>query len=397
MNFLFIAYQLGQVGGIETLISRMSNWLIMRNHKVTLLTDHIKDCKVLFNKNLKIIDLGNNFADLCCYNRACSTWMNLKIDRPDTIKAFDLTSSWIASVLSSIIDPKPKVIFGDYYPYIIPESRNPFKFANWRLFLLNIKWTFNNGSVLCMSKEQISEFRRYDANGNQPIFWPLPVEDPIPKDYTRYPKWGHIVSVGRLDIMKEYNIYMIDVVANLLRKGYSITWTVYGDGPLAEVMKTRIDKLGLNNEIRLKGRLDYLQYAAAMKDAYLFVGMGTSVIEAALCGVPGVVALAHDTSGVTYGPLYNFPFGNCGERTDNEPDKLVENEIERILKLTDDEYTKEIDKTREYAKQYNMENSMNKFINIVNDQPAAKINRFLFYWYYVHRTMEIIRNSIKNS
>lgn len=394
MKYLFIANTLGQIGGIETLIARMSNWLISKGNTVTLLTDNAKDCRQLFNKTLNIVDLGSNFAHLCFYHKAINEWAKLSIDTPDVIKAFDLTASWIASILSTAIKPTPKLLFGNYFPYVIPESNNPFKFVNWRLFLLNIRWNYNDESILCMSEEQIAEYKRNYGNEKKTLFWPLPVEDPSDSDYVRSPQWGRIVSVGRLERMKEYNIYMIDVIENLQRKGYQITWTVYGVGNFAELMRTRIDTLGLSNKIELKGRLDYNQYASAMKDAHIFVGMGTSIIEAALCGVPSIVALAHDSSGVTYGPLYNFPFGNCGELTDTEPNKSVENEIERLLQLTNEEYERESIKTREYAKYYNMENSMNRFLNIVNTKSATKTKRTLFYWYYVHRLFEMLRNSL---
>ena len=182
-----------------------------------------------------------------------------------------------------------------------------------------------------MAEEQIQEFRQNYGHHRNPIFWPLPVEDPSKNGPARTPQWGRIVSVGRLAPMKEYNFYMIDVVARLRQKGYPVTWTVFGEGEFGEAMKARINGLEMDKAIELKGRLAYSEFAVAMQQAYVFVGMGTSIIEAALCGVPGVVALAHDTSGVTYGPLYRFRFGNCGAIMDRAPGTTVEAEIERIL------------------------------------------------------------------
>jgi hypothetical protein len=160
-------------------------------------------------------------------------------------------------------------------------------------------------------------------------------------------------------------------------------------------MKARIDKLGLGEVIEMRGILNYSDFASALQDAYLFVGMGTSIIEAALCGVPGVVALAHETNGLTYGPLYRFRFGNCGELMDAAPSTTVEAEIERVLGLREQEYEEEMQRTREYAKAYAMDGSMDRFLEIVAKASAPKASYVLFYWYYIHSLIEWLRQKVK--
>jgi glycosyltransferase involved in cell wall biosynthesis len=197
--------------------------------------------------------------------------------------------------------------------------------------------------------------------------------------------------------MKEYNLYLIDVVARLRQKGYPVRWTIFGEGGFAEEMKARISLLGLNEAIDLKGKLTYSQFAMAMQHAYVFVGMGTAIVEAALCGVPGVVALACDRSGITYGPLYRFPFGNIGHRMDHTPGTTVEAEIERIFKLQKHEYEEEIRRNREYAQAYGMDLSMDKFLGFVDEASAPMKSYSLFYYYYAHRLIELVWQKVKQS
>lgn len=261
----------------------------------------------------------------------------------------------------------------------------------FRLFLLNIRRNLRDESILCMTQEQISEFRTHYGRHRNPVFWPIPVGDLSKHGPPRNPEWGRIVSIGRLAPMKEYNIYMIDVVARLRQKGYPVTWTVFGEGEFAEFMKARIKALGLAEAIELKGWLEYSQFSAAMQQAFVFVGMGTSIIEAALCGVPGVVALAHDKSGVTYGPLYRFSFGNCGELMDEPPGTTVESEIERVLNFNEHEYKREVQKTFEYVKAYSLDSSMDRFLKLVANASAPKLSYSLFYWYYFHSLIERLR------
>src|SRR5690606_16390596 len=116
--------------------------------------------------------------------------------------------------------------------------------------------------------------------------WPLPVDSDhfIPAD--RRPIWGKIVSIGRLSEMKEYNFYMIEVVAELIRRGYDVTWTVYGAGEFEEVMRTMIRERNLEGVIALAGPMPYERCRQVLSDAYVFVGMGTTIVEAAMFGVP---------------------------------------------------------------------------------------------------------------
>ena len=221
------------------------------------------------------------------------------------------------------------------------------------------------------------------------------MEDPSKNGPVRTPKWGRIISVGRLAPMKEYNFYMIEVIASLRKKGYPVTWTVFGEGEFAEAMKCRINMHGLNEVIELKGRLVYSEFSAAMQQAYVFVGMGTSIIEAALCGVPGVVALAYETRGVTYGPLYSFRFGNSGERMDATPCTTVESEIERVLRLKEREYEEEVQRTRDYARGYEMDGSMDRFLEIAARASVPKVSYMLFSLYYLLNLIEGLRKDMK--
>jgi hypothetical protein len=396
VHFLFISSLLGPIGGIETLIARMSNWLINKGHRITLLTDNVLESRELYHEELRIVELRDQFKQICFYHKARRAWADLRIERPDVIKAFDLTAAWISSILSSLIKPTPKTLFGNYFPYVIPTTRNPLKYTTYKLFLLNIRHNYTDDSILCMSEGQISEFRKHYGQHRNPIFWPIPVEDLSKNGSIRTPMWGRIVSVGRLAPMKEYNIYMIDVVARLRQRGFPVTWTVYGEGVFADIMKARINELGLTEAIELKGKLAYSQFASAMQHAYIFVGMGTSIIEASLCGVPGVVALAYEATGVTYGPLYLLEFGNSGELKDSTPPgTTVEAEIERLLNLRKREYEEEIHRTREYAKAYTMDSPMDNFVSIASKASVPNASGMLFYWYYLHSLLERFWHTIK--
>ena len=235
-----------------------------------------------------------------------------------------------------------------------------------------------------MSAEQLNEFKATYGPKQEGLVWHLPVDGKRFIDVRRSPKRGSIISVGRLERMKEYNLYMIGVIKNLLKKGYDVTWTVYGDGTFEKEMRKRIADESLQERIHLKGRLEYSQFGEVLTNAYLFVGMGTAIIEASFCKVPGVVAMAYDTKGATYGPLYKFPLGNSGEFMEFPASSTVESEIERIMKMSSDEYAQEMNLVQAYAEHYGIDNQMEAFMGIVRQAQVAKKDLPLILSYYFY-------------
>lgn len=110
-----------------------------------------------------------------------------------------------------------------------------------------------------------------------------------------------IVAVGRLEEFKSYNLYMIDTVKNLKSKGIEVQFDIYGDGPLKEQMQKNINIEGLETQVHLKGKLDYLNFDNTVMEYDLFIGSGTSIIQAASLGVPSIVGIENFNLPETYG------------------------------------------------------------------------------------------------
>lgn len=127
---------------------RMSKWLLKRGHRVTFLAGPMHPSLEFEHENLTLLNADGLFSALCSYHRARKAWRVLKGERPDVIKTFDLMASWIGTILSMHIRPRPKVIFGNYLPYIIPTTRNPFRYCTYRLMLYNLARSFCDKSYL---------------------------------------------------------------------------------------------------------------------------------------------------------------------------------------------------------------------------------------------------------
>jgi len=122
-----------------------------------------------------------------------------------------------------------------------------------------------------------------------------------------------IVSIGRLVKFKSYNEHMIkclDVINDTY--GMDFEYHIYGDGPNREYLE------GLAGEIRSEvvfhGTVPYSQFQCVLDEAFLFVGCGSALLEAAAAGVPCMYGVDSIESPLTYGHFHDVPGTNLGER-----------------------------------------------------------------------------------
>lgn len=365
------------MGGIATLIARMSEWLIQRGDTVQLLVREPGCLNEIIGSKVNLTAVGSNIDALCLPFATKALIKELKIDQVDVIKAFDTKSAWIASLLAANMQPRPKTLCGNYGVGFFPPRHKPFRSMWPRLHARNVVKNYTPGNLLLMGEEHRVILKHNYGPQYDGIVWPLPIDASRFEGAKRSPKRGQIVSIGRLSPMKEYNLYMIDIVSRLAARKECVEWHVYGDGPFEKGMRKAIADKGLTKHITLHGGLDYRMFEEALREAWVFVGMGTAAVEAGVCGVPTVVAMAYDLQGKTYGPLQEWRFGNVGDMGQNAPSKMVEPEIARILDLADADYTAESQRVRAYALQYDREKLMRKYMEIIaSAAPAADLTAF---------------------
>ena len=157
------------------------------------------------------------------------------------------------------------------------------------------------------------------------------------KDRSTLPR-KKIVSIGRITYFKTYNFTMLPVIKNLVAKGHDVEWHVYGDGEQLDEFKQTIVTQGLENRVFAHGSLKYSQFEQVLDDAFLFVGSGTSLIEAAACGVPALTTIEYAKEADTYGFICDIEGYNLIEPgLDKKVFKLEEKIIE-IINLDHEQY-----------------------------------------------------------
>lgn len=165
-----------------------------------------------------------------------------------------------------------------------------------------------------------------------PMF-PLPLPS-MPNVYAGRDRSYRLLSVGRLDPHKRYNLYMIDVVASLRKQYPGLSYTVIGSGALEDEMRRRVGALGLDDTVRILPVWPNDRFAELARSYDLFVGTGYSALELAMLGLPAILGPRNVGEDRPYTPGYvdEAEGYTVGETVGSQP-VLVEDCVRDFLEL----------------------------------------------------------------
>jgi glycosyltransferase involved in cell wall biosynthesis len=193
---------------------------------------------------------------------------------------------------------------------------------------------------------------------------------------------NRIIAVGRLAPYKTYNLYLIDVFKKLNTNGSNLILDIYGDGELRGKMENLIKKNNVKN-VHLKGSLSYKDFPLILKNYFLFIGSGTSVIEASLAGIPSITTIENDLQGKTYG-LFSKIKGKCYiEPNLNLKKYFIDNIINNVQKLSNKDYKQLKISSHKKALQFADEEIIKNYFNAFNKSKLVKLNKFMILIYSI--------------
>jgi glycosyltransferase involved in cell wall biosynthesis len=392
---ILMVYDQLEIGGIETLIIRASNWLLEHGYQVKLILRQKGKLFKSLDDRVQVKVYNARFEFLFTPITAAFIFNKKFFDHIEIFYTFRPEGLWIASVLAKVRRRKIKVFNCVYHPnefFIKGEAHPETKFYSQVLLSSFPQTNLAFMNLPCKSSHE-SFFNTFFKEA---FIFPLPVSIIQYKDIARKPRKFKLVSIGNLKAFKTYNIYMIDIVEKLIAQDYPVEYDIYGDGEMRPLMEEKIFAKGLTEHIKLKGQVQYEDLKSVLEDAYLFVGGGTAAVEAALCKVPVIIATAY--SSVSYGYLYNMPGFAVGEKISGIKEYGVEYLIKHVFELNADQYEIESTRNYQYALKYNMDELMNVLVEKFesNDQLVAHsfedISSKLYYQYYLSRILNKIKN-----
>lgn len=212
--------------------------------------------------------------------------------------------------------------------------------------------------IFYMNAECLAEHeRRWRTPLATSAIVPLPIEEraaawqPVNRDPLR------IVSVGRLVDFKTYNLAAPEIVRECGDAGIPVSWDIYGTGPLSDRIRESINRHDVGQAVVLKGILPYASYSRTIAGYDLFVGMGTAALEAAMLGVPTIVATESEPRR-SYGFVDQLPFGNVGERQSFPPPHDIGELIRDFAAMDQSERSALSARCREAVMPYSLDNCL---------------------------------------
>lgn len=175
-----------------------------------------------------------------------------------------------------------------------------------------------------------------------------------------------ILSIGRLVDFKGYNIYMMHCVKKLKSEGRNVVWTVVGDGPLMPEMRSFISNNNLTDNIKLCGAVNYNLLEEIYSDADLYVGAGTTIIEAASYGLPVLCAIDGDKNGGTTGYFSDRIGVGTSDFLENDKMYNLYNKINDYIEFSLEEVSEKSRASLAASKLYSVDNAMDEFLKLKN-------------------------------
>lgn len=128
-----------------------------------------------------------------------------------------------------------------------------------------------------------------------------------------------LVSAGRLVHWKGFHL-AIEVVAELLRKGLNVHYSIFGDGPMKKHLQNLVVKHGLDSKVTFRGNVpEHQDVLHAIGRAHVLIhpalheAFGNVCLEALAIGKPVVcLAIGGPSSMVTPACGYAAPIDNIG-------------------------------------------------------------------------------------
>lgn len=212
---------------------------------------------------------------------------------------------------------------------------------------------------------------------------PLPIKSP--KQFALATRESpRLVSIGRIDLdMKTYNFTVPSVVRELRSLGHSLTWDIYGGGSPDAIAKLRcqLELQDVADSVKLHGELPYSEMSQALDKSTAFIGMGTAAIEAAMAGIPSIIAVANAPDATCYGLLCDVPFGICGEQGVYWVQRhSVKTTLSNLITCPPHEYNQLAERCRASAMQYEYSKTISSFIKHSKQSRNASIPTFPLLW-----------------
>jgi glycosyltransferase involved in cell wall biosynthesis len=174
-----------------------------------------------------------------------------------------------------------------------------------------------------------------------------------------------IVSIGNLTKYKTYNKHIIMLLPRLIKEFNNINfhYDIYGDGEERKNLEQLVKELSLSRYVTFHGRIEYSKMEKILKDTFLFVGNGTSIVEASSYFIPSIIGIESINEPKTYGFLSDINGLSYNEYDENKKLYPMYDLIKRLI-IDRNYYNEKSLACYRKAKEYSIKNTIKKFLKI---------------------------------
>lgn len=329
------------LGGIETLILRMAQSQL--NHKFAFLFLRRPKKRTLMNdlkltSSLVIEDINVLLLSLFKHQKSVllERLKKFGMNHVNCIYVFNAQSLVIACCLQKLF-PGVKICMGVYHFNEYLWENKPTTYIQKEIYKIIHLIPDENIFFMNSATKNINQSRLPKRFNASPIV-------NVPLDVNRFgrimrnPNKFKIISVGRLVHFKNYNFHLIPIVKSLHQIDPRITYHIYGYGTREKELIKAIHDQQAEQCVFFHGPVSYDQYPEVLKDAYLFVGCGTALLEASAAGVPSLIGPCLGEKVVTYGWTCDQEDANTGEYCAEKPVLSYHDLLTKAFRLDESHY-----------------------------------------------------------
>ena len=283
MNIVFCLGSMGK-GGAERVVANLSNYLIKRGNKVSIITTVVGTCVYKLDEKIRRYSLDTNTKKRNLVLKNIARLKNLKkyikIISPDVIISFLPEPSYRVLLLKRAF----KV------PTIISVRNDPKIEYKSKLSKICMKCTYPKADGFVFQTEEAKKYFNSKIQ-KKSIIIPNPISDEFIEEgnFKYNPNSKKIINVGRLEKQKNQEL-LIKAFKEIHNKYPEYELYIYGEGSLREGLNKLVKDEKLEKNVFLPGEVNDIK--DKLKDSKIFIlasnyeGMPNSLMEAMALGLP---------------------------------------------------------------------------------------------------------------
>jgi len=323
-------------GGMERVLSLKTDYLVKRGYDVTIVTTDQKNKTSFFtfNKEIKHIDLGINYATL-----SKSLFVKVLLYPFKQIVHFyklrKLLKNLNADIVVSMFDHEVSFLYkiSDKSKKILEIHFSRFKRIQYGRTGI---WKFidtirsNNDVALAQKYDKFVVLTKEDKLywGNIDNIVDIPNAQSFQPSNRSTLLHKKVIAIGRLDYQKGFDD-LIESWSYLDSQYKDWILEIYGNGPLEESLRNQILELGLEDHIFIKAPVDHIMEkyidSSILVMTSRYEGLPMALLEGQVCGLP-LVAYA-----CKYGPRDLIADGVNGILVEQGDKKGIADALERLM------------------------------------------------------------------